>query len=98
MYQAPNTARIEASFRNYITANPTSFGSTPFDDWDAIAHGLISAVGSGGARVYVRDATAYATEPTEDSWTARVNGEQSPTRTGSGAAVNSGIVRTGVTP
>lgn len=93
MFQSPNLNRIEASFRNYIQSNPTTFSAAPTDDWRQVAHGFVNFKNAN-----VRDATAYATEPVEDSWVARVNGQQSPTRNGSGAAVNSGIVRSGGQP
>lgn len=89
MFQAPNLARPEATWRCYVQANPASFSSAPSDDWDQSAHGFISA-----QRLIVRDATAYGTEPNEDSWVARVNGQQSPARP-TGA---SGVVRTGSEP
>jgi len=89
VFQAPSLARVEASFRNFVCANPASFGSTPLDDWDAMAHGVANAFHS-----TPRDATAYTTEPAEDSWVHRQNGQQSPARlTGS-----SGVVRTGSAP
>jgi hypothetical protein len=89
MFQAPTLARAEASFRNFVCANPGSFGSAPLDEWDAMAHGVANAF-----RSTPRDATAYSTEPAEDSWIHRQNGQQSPVRP-IGA---SGVVRTGNAP
>lgn len=89
MFQTPNLARVEASFRNYIQSNPASFSAAPTDDWRQVAHGFVNFKNAN-----VRDATAYATEPIENSWIERQNGEQSPTRlTGS-----SGVNRAGTAP
>jgi len=68
VYQAPNTARVEASHRMYVQANPTSFGATPSDDFMENAHGVAAAT-----RNRPRDATAYSTEPTQRHWNDRVN-------------------------
>jgi hypothetical protein len=91
MFQAPSLARTESSFRNFVCANPGSFGSNPIDDWDAMAHGVAASF---TGRNIARDSTAYGTEPTEDSWIHRQNGQQSPARP-TGA---SGVVRTGSAP
>ncbi len=67
MYQAPDPNRPEASHRMFVQANPTLFGSTPSDDFNENAHGR-----STGTRNTARDATAYATEPTQREWPAHV--------------------------
>ena len=89
MYQAPNTARQEASWRNYVSANPASFGSAPSDEFRQSAHGLATPT-----RNLARDSTAFGTEPVEVSWLERVNGAQSPVRL-TGA---SGVIRIGSAP
>ena len=67
MFQAPSLARPEASFRAFVQSNPTLFGTQPTDDFSQAAHGLVAAT-----RNIPRDATAYATEPTQRSWHAHV--------------------------
>ncbi len=68
MYQKPDTNRVEASHRAFVQANPTSFGSTPSDDFNENAHGVAYSTRSRG-----RDATAYSVEPTQRDWRAHVN-------------------------
>ena len=91
MFQTPSLNRPEASWRNYVSANPASFATTNLsDDFNQSAHGLNTPT-----RTLARDATAYGTEPLEREWIkGRVMGEQSPTRPG-GA---SGIVVQGNAP
>lgn len=76
MYQAPNVNRQGVSFREFVTSNPTLFGSTPTDDfrWEA----NISGTPSRPTRT--SDTTAYATAPTQDSWRQRWFGDHGPAR------------------
>ncbi len=87
MFQTPSLSRIEASYRNYVSANPTSFSSSPIDDYrqDAIAAATPTR------NSLVPDANAWATQPTADSLIAHVIGNQSPARpTGASGSIASG--------
>lgn len=64
-------------FREHILLNASSFAtSNSTDDWRQEAHGLANPT-----RNIVRDATAYGTEPLEDSWLGR-NWSWSPSNKG----------------
>ena len=64
-------------FREHILLNPGSFAtSNSTDDWRQEAHGLATPT-----RNLARDATAYGTEPLEDSWLARAMWGWSPSNT-----------------
>lgn len=71
------TAAPCALFREHVTLNPASFSATANTDADfwretANIQGLPSRTG------HVPDATAYGTQPIEDSWQVRLSGSGSP--------------------
>lgn len=90
MFQSPTLNRREASYRAYVQANPTSFSSSPIDDFrqDAIAAATPSRT------TLVPDATAWGTQPTQDSWQAHTAASNSPAR----PPAYQGSIASGATP
>ncbi len=75
-----------------VKLNPSSFATVQaqncYDDWRTQA-----SIGSMVSRPgHVTDATAYATQPSEDSWYARFQGTLSPAKVTAGS---SGTTRQG---
>lgn len=84
MYRAPGN--LSTVWGEHVEKNPGSFAS-PNGEWlyTAVQDGMPAR---GGHR---HDSTAYTTVPSDDSWIARINGTQSPTRPGG----TSGLGRAG---
>ena len=76
MFQAPSLNRREATYRAYVQANPTSFSSSPIDDFRQAA--IVAATPS--RPTLVPDATAWGTQPLQDSWQAHTVAQNSPAR------------------
>lgn len=90
MYQAPSLNRIERSYRLYVQSNPTSFSSSPVDDYRQAAINAPTPT----RNTLTPDATAWGTQPTADSWWARCTSQNSPAR----PTAAQGNVVSGVTP
>lgn len=78
-------------FPEHLKLNPGSFSTSATgasDDWRTTA-----SIGAMPSRAtHATDTTAYATQPTEDSWYARLQGTLSPAKV---TASSTGTIRQG---
>ena len=90
MYQSPNLNRREASYRQYLSANPASFSGAPIDDYRQDA--IVAA--SPARTALTTDGTAWGTQPQQDSWQAHTVAQNSPAR----PTAYQGSIASGSTP